>query len=109
MNNSNHGLITLSDYSDNKPYVTSNGTEVQFEVYYNDKYMNVTVEMEWCGHNDELEIKSSQSECYDEDDNIVNTPNFDMSTLIVEVFEKYNTFAEVEMAMVESYHADHRD
>ena len=108
MNTSNQNLITLKDYSDSKPYVNSTGTEVDFEVEYDDKLMNVTVEMSWCGKYDELEIKSTQSECYDEEGNIVNTPNFDMIALVVEVFEKYNTFSKVEMAMEESYHADHR-
>ena len=101
-------LINLENYTANKPYVSYGGRDVSFEVEYDGNYMEVNVEMEWCGHNDELEIASIHAECYDENEELVDVTNLDLDTLVVEVFEANNTFGEVEMKMAESHHNDHR-
>ena len=106
--NNTNALVQLEKYSANKPYINSTGTEVTFEVEYDDKFMNVTVEMEWCGRRDELTIVFVQAYCEDEYEKEVDVSGIDLESLVVEVFEKYNTFGEVEMAMEESYHAGHR-
>lgn len=102
-------LTTLENYSANKPYVSYGGRDVSFEVEYEGNFMEVNVEMEWCVHNDELEILSINAECYDENEDLVDVSNLDLENLVVEVFEANNTFGEVEMKMEEAYHNDHKD
>ena len=100
--------IKLTGYEATKPSVSYGGTSANFTVYINDSYMEVGVDLGWCGKYDELEIETINAEYYDEEDNELDTSNIDLESLVIEVFEKYNTFGKIESEMEKAYHNDHK-
>lgn len=94
------------NYSAPKPSFNQCGASTS--VYFNDdSYMELDVDMTWNGHRDELEIEQINADYYDSDDIELSTDDIDLTQIVIDICEHFNTFGSVENEMAKSYHADH--
>mgnify|MGYP003405323023 FL=1 len=98
--------IKLTNYSASKPFVEYGGNDVEVEVSVEGETLNIYVRLEYDGLRDEVEIESIEAEMFDINDNLVDTSDIDLEDLVIDIFEKHNTFGEAERKMAEFYHDD---
>ncbi len=93
-------------YSVSKPSYSQYGASMS--VYFNDdSYMELNVDMTWCNRQDIVEIETINADYYDADDNELSTDDIDLTQIVIDICEHFNTFGSVENEMAKSYHADH--
>lgn len=97
----------IENYTSSEPSISYGGRDVSLTVYINDDYLELNVELGWDGVRDEVEIESINAKCYDADDKTLDTSSMDLEALVIEIFDKHNTFGWAEAAMLEAYHNDH--
>ena len=97
----------IENYNSSKPSISYGGRDVSLTVYINNDYLELNVELGWDGVRDEVEIESINAKYYDADDKTLDTSSMDLEALVIEIFDKHNTFSWAEAAMAESYHNDH--
>ena len=98
--------IKLTNYSASKPFIEYGGNDVEVEVSVEGETLNIYVRLEYDGLRDEVEIESIEAEMFDINDNLVDTSDIDLEDLVIDIFEKHNTFGEAEQKMAEFYHDD---
>lgn len=98
--------IKLTNYSASKPFIEYGGNDVEVEVSVEGEILNIYVRLEYDGLRDEVEIESIEAEMFDINDNLVDTSDIDLEDLVIDIFEKHNTFGEAERKMAEFYHDD---
>lgn len=96
----------ILNYSASKPFIEYGGNDVEVEIYIEDEILNIYVRLEYDGLRDEVEIDNIEAEMFDCDGNLVSTSDIDLENLVINIFEKYNTFGEAERKMAEFYHDD---
>ena len=93
-------------YSASKPSYSQYGASMT--VYLkDDSYMELDVDMTWCNRQDIVEIETINADYYDADDNELSTDDIDLTQMVIDICEHFNTFGSVENEMAKSYHADH--
>ena len=97
----------IENYTSSEPSISYGGRDVSLTVYINDDYLELNVELGCDGVRDEVEIESINAEYYDANDNLLGTSSMDLEALVIEIFDKHNTFGWAEAAMLEAYHNDH--
>lgn len=95
-------------YETTKPTVGSIGTYASFTAYLeNDDYVEVEVEMGWDGRHDELEIIKIDATYYNEDGDDLGGTELDLEKIVIDTFEKHQTFGKAESLMAQAYKDAH--
>ena len=95
-------------YETTKPTVGSIGTDASFTVYFeNDNYLEVDVELVWNDNTDEVDVIGMDATYYNEDGDELNHTELDIMSIIIDTFEKHNTFGKAESLMAQAYKDDH--
>lgn len=98
------------NYTTTKPTVGCIGTDASFTAYFeNDNYLEVDVDMAWDGKHDELEITKIDATYYNEDGVDLDDTVLDLEKIVIDTFEKHNTFGKAESLMAQSYKDDHNE
>ena len=98
------------NYTTTKPTVGSIGTYASFTAYLeNDNYLEFDVEMAWDSRHDELEITKIDATYYNEDGDVLEENELDLENIVIDTFEKHNTFGKAESLMAQAYKDDHDD
>ena len=94
------------NYSTSKPSFNQYGasTTVWFS---DDSYMELEVDMTWCNRQDIVEIETINADYYDYDDNTLSTADIDLTQLVIDICDHFNTFGSVENEMAQAYHDNH--
>lgn len=93
-------------YSTSKPSFNQYGASTT--VWFNDdSYMELEVDMTWCNRQDIVEIEAINADYYDHDDNEISAADIDLTQLVIDICDHFNTFGSVENEMVQAYRDNH--
>lgn len=96
------------NYTTSKPSVSSSGNSAYFTIYFkDDTYMEVEVDLTWNSRTDEIEIEKIGGSLYDEDNDILSTEHLDLQNIVINTFDKHNTFGKAESLIAQAYKDDH--
>ncbi|WP_131667417.1 hypothetical protein [Psychrobacter pygoscelis] len=102
------GKVKVENYSCSKPWVSCGGRDVELKIDINDsEHLGINVECGWDNYRAEVEIKDITATCFDGDDNELATEDIDLESLVDDIFSKYDTYEQVERAMIAAYHSDY--
>lgn len=98
--------FNTESYSVSAPSYSQYGASMT--VYFkDDSYMELEVDMTWCNRQDIVEIETINADYYDHDDNELSTADINLTQLVIDICDHFNTFGSVENEMAQAYHDNH--